>query len=102
MANDEDDSSLPIADGHVYMLKLSQHYKIGRTNAVPRRHREINLELPEKTDIVHVIATDDPEGIEAYWHRRFSSKNTNGEWFALTASDIRAFKIGRASGRERV
>jgi Meiotically up-regulated gene 113 len=88
----EDDSSSPRTDGHVYMLKLSKHYKIGHTSSVPRRHREINLELPEKTDIVHVIATDDPEGIEAYWHRRFASKNTNGEWFALNAEDIRAFK----------
>jgi hypothetical protein len=88
----EDDSSSPRADGHVYMLKLSKHYKIGHTSSVPRRHRQVNLELPEKTDVVHVIATDDPEGIEAYWHRRFASKNTNGEWFALNAEDIRAFK----------
>ncbi|MEO7392078.1 MAG: GIY-YIG nuclease family protein, partial [Ramlibacter sp.] len=79
-------------DGHVYMLKLGKHYKIGRTYAVPRRHREISLELPEKPDLVHAIRTDDPEGIELYWHRRFSQKQTNGEWFALNPEDVRAFK----------
>lgn len=79
-------------DGHVYMIKLGKHYKIGKTFAVPRRHREIALELPESPDVIHSIRTDDPTGIEAYWHARFESKRTNGEWFALAPGDVRAFK----------
>jgi hypothetical protein len=55
-------------DGFVYMLKLGKHYKIGKTSSVPRRHREISLELPNKPDVVHTIRTDDPDGIEKYWH----------------------------------
>jgi hypothetical protein len=81
-----------LADGAVYMFKLGKHFKIGKTFSVPRRHREIALELPEKPDVIHVITTDDPSGIEAYWHNRFAAKRTNGEWFALTREDIRAFK----------
>jgi Meiotically up-regulated gene 113 len=79
-------------DGAVYMLKLGKHYKIGKSFRVPQRHREIAIELPEKPDVVHVITTDDPTGIEAYWHARFAEKRTNGEWFALTQDEIRAFK----------
>jgi hypothetical protein len=79
-------------DGYMYMLKLGKHYKIGMTTDVPRRHRQIALELPERPDVIHSIRTDDPEGIEAYWHRRFAAKATNGEWFALDSKDIRAFK----------
>ena len=81
-------------DGFVYMVKeqFSKQYKIGKTFDVPRRHREIALELPGDLKKVHSIRTDDPSGIEAYWHKRFENKRTNGEWFALTLDDIRAFK----------
>ena len=81
-----------LRDGFVYMLKLGKHYKVGMTTDVPRRHRQVALELPEKPTVVHSIRTDDPEGIEAYWHRRFAKKQTNGEWFALDAADLKAFK----------
>lgn len=79
-------------DGFVYLVKMGKHYKIGRTFSVPRRHRELSLEMPEKLKPVHVIRTDDPMGIEAYWHKRFQAKCTNSEWFALSPEDIRIFK----------
>ena len=94
---DDDISEVPSEeknDGFVYMVKeqFSKQYKIGKTFDVPRRHREIALELPGDLKKVHSIRTDDPSGIEAYWHKRFENKRTNGEWFALTPDDIRAFK----------
>lgn len=82
-------------DGAVYMLNHGSHYKIGKSFRVPQRHREIAIELPEKPELVHVIKTDDPTGIEAYWHKRFEAKHTNGEWFALARDDVRAFKRRR-------
>jgi Meiotically up-regulated gene 113 len=89
---DEPEDEPQTGDGFVYMVKLGRHYKVGKTFAVPRRHREIALELPEKPDLVHTIRTDDPSGIEAYWHARFAPRRANGEWFELTRDDIRAFK----------
>jgi hypothetical protein len=78
--------------GYVYLMKSGKHHKIGHSNAAGRREYELSIQLPERAITLHTIATDDPVGIEAYWHRRFESKRLNGEWFNLDAADIRAFK----------
>ncbi len=92
-----DDSSAEGAFGFVYLLRHGsrRQYKIGRTNNPLRREGEVGVELPEKLEPIHVIKTDDPAGIEAYWHRRFAEKRLKNEWFALNAEDVRAFRRWR-------
>jgi len=83
--------------GYVYLIKhgTRNEYKIGMTNNPIRREGELRIELPEKVQPIHYIETDDPSGIEEYWHSRFSDKRKEGEWFSLTAKDGRAFKRWR-------
>lgn len=84
-----------VSTGVVYLMKSGQHYKIGRSNSAGRRAYELAIQLPEKLTLVHAIETDDPPGIERYWHDRFADRRLNGEWFALTKADVAAFRRRR-------
>jgi hypothetical protein len=81
-----------VQDGFVYLIKSGRFYKIGKTNAAGRREYELDIQLPESVKTIHVIRTDDPGGIEAYWHKRFEEKRKKGEWFELTGADVAAFR----------
>ncbi len=85
-------STPQVVEGFVYLIKSGRHYKIGRSNAAGRREYELALQLPERATKIHEIRTDDPPGIEVYWHNRFAAKRRGGEWFELDSSDVSAFK----------
>ena len=95
LQNDEAPHQInPNEIGFVYLLKhgTRNDYKIGKTLNPLRREGEIRLQLPEKIKPIHYIETDDPAGVEAYWHNRFKDKRKEGEWFSLLADDIKSFK----------
>lgn len=83
--------------GYVYLMQhgKSNVYKIGKTYNPVQREGQIRLEFPEKIEPIHYIKTDDPSGIEKYWHLRFANKRKEGEWFKLTIQDVSAFKRWR-------
>jgi hypothetical protein len=78
--------------GYVYLMNSGRYYKIGRSDYPEKRNYEIGIKLPEELKIIHKIKTDDPSGIEGYWHKRFEDKRKGGEWFDLSSSDVKAFR----------
>jgi len=78
--------------GEVYLIKSDKFYRIGRSIDTIRRGREISIQLPETTIMIHKIKTDDPSGVESYWHRRFKDKRMRGDWFNLNSEDVKKFK----------
>ncbi|MHB1560925.1 MAG: GIY-YIG nuclease family protein [Isosphaeraceae bacterium] len=71
----------PPAVGYGYLVKHGnrREYKIGRTNNPFRRQGELGIQLPEACQPLQYIKTDDPAGVEAYWHKRFAGKRKEGE-----------------------
>lgn len=91
-ARDDDPTVPKVATGFVYLMKSGRHYKIGRTNSLGSRARQLTIKIPIPPKTIRAIETDDPSGVEAYWHSRFESKRGEGEWFDLSPDDIKAFK----------
>lgn len=76
----------------VYLIQVGHDYKIGWTANLERRMRDMATYVAEKPSLIHTIPTDDPLGVEVYWHNRFANKWIRGEWFALTSEDVRTFR----------
>ena len=89
---DVPETGVSISFGYVYLIKFRSDFKIGASNDAERRYGEIATQMPEAMTKVHTIKTDDPFGVESYWHHRFGSKRLKGEWFRLSPADVRAFK----------
>jgi hypothetical protein len=88
--------------GYVYLVKETStwgtYYKLHRSLMRQHKSRYIGTRNGQpylRNGAIHLIRTDDPEGICAYWRQRFAATcmhRREGECYLLTRTDIQAFK----------
>jgi hypothetical protein len=81
----------PPPSGMVYLIRLGGLRKLARADRFVPPTRQ---PPPGRGGAVveHVIETDDPVGIEAYWQRRFAHRRVEGDSYRLTEPDLVAFR----------
>lgn len=62
---------------------LKRYYKIGKTNNVTTRKKNLQTGAPFPTELVHTIQCTDMTSAEIWLHNELNSKRTCGEWFEL-------------------
>ena len=79
--------------GWVYLFGYGRgRYKIGLARSVERRFVTLDGHSPDEMEIIWKIRTDDPSGVENYWHKRFANRWIRKEYFELSKQDLAAFK----------
>jgi hypothetical protein len=77
--------------GYVYLLSGGGYFKIGQTQYLEKRIKQIGTKLPFKIQYVHWIQTNDMDGLETYWHQYFADRREEGEWFTLSDEEVEKF-----------
>jgi hypothetical protein len=73
--------------GYIYVLKMGDWYKIGRTDNIMRRFPQIHVKQPLPTYLWCLFYVMDMYEEEQLLHQYYAPLNTNGEWFKLSFND---------------
>ena len=75
-------------NGYVYVVKVLDYYKIGKTINPNKRFYEYSrlMEFPE---IIYCTFVNDFNNIEIKLHKLFKDKCSRGEWFRLEDNDLK-------------
>lgn len=78
----------------IYLLNESgsEKYKIGITNNLKTRLKNIQTGCPEEINVISTFQSPYVTIIEKRLHKKFEHNKTNGEWFLLNDSDVFSFK----------
>lgn len=75
--------------GWIYVLdNCLGHYKIGRTNELHTRMKQLHIQLPFRVILYYAYQVDNAIQAEQELHDFYHERRLNGEWFALTEDDL--------------
>lgn len=75
--------------GYVYFIESEFGWKIGKTRDIVKRNNIFAVKLPFKFVIRYIIKAHNISRLEVELHNIFNCKRINGEWFLITADEIR-------------
>lgn len=80
--------------GYVYLIHdpRRQIYKIGMALDPAARFRSLQSDNNHALKLLHTIPCSDYRTSEQHLHQIYAERRTNGEWFALTQSDVDEIK----------
>lgn len=74
---------------YIIFAKNQSRVKIGRSNNIARRFKELKTSFMDKADFCLLILTNNPNDVEKYLHRKFKKENIEElhgkEWFLLSS-----------------
>lgn len=78
------------APGYVYFVQehMNGTFKIGKTKHIEKRMNVFGVKLPFKNELIYLIKTGNHHQTEIAFHKHFSHKRLEGEWFNLNQDDI--------------
>lgn len=85
------------APGYVYFVQeyMNGSFKIGKTKNLEKRMNVFGVKLPFENKLIFLIKTGNHHQTEVAFHKHFSDKRLEGEWFALNKSDLAWIKAGK-------
>lgn len=85
------------APGYVYFVQehMNGTFKIGKTKHIEKRMNLFNVKLPFENQLVFLIKSGNHHQTEVAFHKHFSQKRAEGEWFTLDKADITWIKKGK-------
>ena len=74
---------------YIYLLKLSEsgYYKIGYTNNINKRIKELSTGNAEEITLIAKYTSKYYKQVENYLHNIYNFKRIRGEWFNLDIED---------------
>lgn len=70
-------------NGIIYFISDTKYIKIGVTNNVEKRLKELQTGNPKKLKVIKIIYCENPYYVEKMYHELFKSKRKEGEWFDI-------------------
>ena len=73
--------------GFLYLVKCGDKYKIGMTNNVSRRMRQLDTR-PYNLSLIKSVKVDDMPSKERVAHKKFAEFKEIGEWYSFTPAQV--------------